>query len=115
MSLRRHARFLAALAAGLAVGALTRRHDLPLRMLLAGDTFFLLYLLLTAAYLAEATASHLRERAARADEGLPLIVLVTLAAAGLNVGRHLPAAPADGRAGRRRPAPSRSRASRSAG
>ena len=70
MDLRRHARFFVALAAGLAVAVATRGHALPLRMLFAGDTFFLVYLVLTAFYLAEATASHLRERAARADEGL---------------------------------------------
>jgi uncharacterized membrane protein len=86
MSYRRHARFLGALAAGAAVGLLTRSLGLPLRMLLAGDTFFIVYLVLTGAYVVGATPSHLRERAERADEGLPLIVLVTVAAAGVSVG-----------------------------
>jgi uncharacterized membrane protein len=85
MDLRRHARFLYALAAGAGVGLATRSLDPPLRILLAGDTFFVAYLLLTAAFVAGATASHLRERAARADEGLPFIILVTVAAAGLSV------------------------------
>ena len=86
MDLRRHARFLLAVAAGLAVAVLTRGQDLPLRMLLAGDTFFLTYLLLTALYLGEATASHLRQRAARADEGLALIIAVSGATVALSLG-----------------------------
>jgi uncharacterized membrane protein len=86
MDLRRHARFLLAVAAGLAVAVLTRGRDLPLRMLLAGDTFLLVYLLLTALYLGEATASHLRQRAARADEGLALIIAVSVATVALSLG-----------------------------
>jgi uncharacterized membrane protein len=85
MDLRRHARFLVAVAAGLVVAAVTRGHDLPLRTLLAGDTFFLTYLALTAVYLGEATASHLRERAARADEGLPLIIAASVATVALSI------------------------------
>jgi uncharacterized membrane protein len=85
MDLRRHARFLHALAAGAGVGLVTPGLGAPPRILLAGDTFFLAYLLLTAAFVAGATASHLRERAAGADEGLPFIILVTVAAAGLSV------------------------------
>lgn len=86
MSYRRHARFLGALAAGAAVGLLTGSLEPALRMLLAGDTFFIVYLVLTGIYVVGATPSHLRERAERADEGLPLIILVTVAAAAVSVG-----------------------------
>lgn len=86
MDVRRHARFYVALAAGLAVGAATPGFAVALRVLLAGDTFFVVYLALTAVFVARADASHLKARAARADEGLPLIVLVTVAAAALSAG-----------------------------
>ena len=86
MNLRHHARFFVALAAGLLVAVVTRGNAMPLRVLLAGDTLFLVYLLLTALQLAEINASHLRERAAGADEGIVLIIFLTLAAAALSIG-----------------------------
>ena len=85
MELRRHGRFFVALGAGLAVGIVTRGYDLPLRMLLAGDTFFLVYLVLTAIFIAETTASHLRQRAARDDEGVAVIVAVSAAIVALSI------------------------------
>lgn len=86
MDVRRHGRFYIALAAGLAVGVATPGLGMALRVLLAGDTFFLVYLALTAVFVARADAAHLRARAAGADEGLPLIVFVTVAAAALSAG-----------------------------
>jgi uncharacterized membrane protein len=82
MNVRRHSRFYVALAAGavaflLPVGPGNLGSDWDLRFLVAGDVFFLLYLVLTGVYLGSATADHLREAAAAADEGLPLILGVT--------------------------------------
>jgi uncharacterized membrane protein len=86
MHFRRHGRFYVALAAGLAVGTVTRGHDLPMRIVLAGDTFFIVYLVLTGLFVADLTASHLRERAAaRADEGLALILVLTVATVALSL------------------------------
>ena len=41
--------------------------------------------MLTALFVAQATAEHLRRRAAAADEGLPLILLVTGAAVAVSL------------------------------
>jgi uncharacterized membrane protein len=85
MNFRRHGRFYVALAAALAVGAVTTGHDLPMRIVLAGDTLFLVYLVLTGLFVARADATHLRARAASADEGLPFILALTAATAGLSL------------------------------
>ena len=95
--------------------ALTRSLEVPLRMLLAGDTFFIVYLVLTGAYVVGATPSHLRERAERADEGLPLIILVTVAVAGLSVGAIFVLISSTGEGGPTPPGSWRWRASRSDG
>lgn len=80
MRLRRHGRFLLAVLIGAGVFAAARGSGTwELRFLLAGNTFFVVYLLQTAGFLAKATAEHLRRRAAAADEGLPLILLSTMA------------------------------------
>jgi uncharacterized membrane protein len=85
MNLRRHGRFYIALAAGAAafllpIGPGNLGVDWDVRFLFAGDVFFLLYLVLTGRFVLRATADHLREGAAAADEGLPLILGVTAAA-----------------------------------
>jgi uncharacterized membrane protein len=81
VNLRRHARFYAALAVGVAAFLLGRRlGSWELRFVVAGDAFFLAYLVLTGVFLARATVEHLRAIAADADEGLPLILLATTAA-----------------------------------
>lgn len=74
---RRHRRFYAAFACGVAAFLATGGMAPDLRFVLAGNAFFAIYLALTAAFLARATADHLREAAANADEGLALILLVT--------------------------------------
>jgi uncharacterized membrane protein len=87
--LPRHARFYVALAVGLAVLAATIAMGFgskALRTLLAGNAFFLAYLVLTALYLGRATAAHLRRAAVADDEGLPLILLLTAVAVALSVG-----------------------------
>ena len=81
MNIRRHGRFLVAIVAGVTVFVVSEPlGPWELSFLVAGSLFFLVYLVLTAGFLARATAEHLRQRAAAADEGLPLILLVTAGA-----------------------------------
>ena len=56
-----------------------------LRIIIAGDVFFVVYLGLTAAYVRRTTAPDLRARAANPDEGLPLILLVTAATVAISL------------------------------
>jgi uncharacterized membrane protein len=73
-----HLRFYVALAIGLAAWA---AGDVlhPLRLLVAGDAFFLTYLASTAWHARHITPAALRERASYEDEGIAIIVAVTLA------------------------------------
>lgn len=82
----RHLRFYAALACGGAAFLVGGGTAPELRMLLSGNVFFLIYLLLTAGYIARATAEHLKQAAANADEGLPLILIVTAGAVLVSIG-----------------------------
>lgn len=81
MRLSHHRRFLVALAVGVAaivVGeVLGRPASRALRLIVGGDAFFLVYLVLTFRYVQKTSAPALRRRAANPDEGLPLILLVT--------------------------------------
>ncbi|BBK42131.1 hypothetical protein STVA_21510 [Allostella vacuolata] len=83
---RHHGRFYSAAlggaAAWLAAGAL----DPPLRFVLAGDVFFAAYLTLTAALAIGAEAEDMRRMAEYEDEGIAVIILLTLAAIGLSLG-----------------------------
>ena len=87
MDLHRHGRFYAALVCGaIAFAAGGRLGSWELRFVVAGNLFFLAYLLLTAGFVARATTEHLRRRAAEADEGLPLILLATGGAVVVSLG-----------------------------
>jgi uncharacterized membrane protein len=82
----RHGRFLIALALGVAVVALTAgAMPLPERGLVAFDTFALTYLLLTFWRVGRITSSVLRRKAETDDEGMPLIVLLTMGAVGASI------------------------------
>lgn len=90
-SIRRHAlhhgRFYFASLVGLAVWlSMSQTADLPIRFSLAGDAAFLVYLVLTVAFMIRLTPEHLRLRADYEDEGIGLIVAITLAAIFLNIG-----------------------------
>lgn len=90
-SIRRHAlhhgRFYFASLVGLAVWlSMPQSADLPIRFSLAGDAAFLVYLVLTVAFMIRLTPEHLRLRADYEDEGIGLIVAITLAAIFLNIG-----------------------------
>jgi uncharacterized membrane protein len=79
MRLRRHGRFLLALAAGLGAGLAAVRLGPALRFLLGFDVFFAVYLVLTGLVAVRSTADELRRSAAEEDEGLALILPVIAA------------------------------------
>lgn len=75
--LRRHARFYAALAGGLAAFLLGSGLPPATRLLVAGDVFFAIYLVLILWFARAMTPARLRSRARWADEGLPIIFGIT--------------------------------------
>lgn len=79
-----HGRFYVALAIGLVVLASTWQQ--PVYLPLAGDVFFGVYVALMAVLTPRATAEELRRRACYEDEGIVLIVIITLAAITLSIG-----------------------------
>ena len=81
-----HKRFYIAAALGILIWTLTRMLGLPVHVAVAGDAFFLVYLLSMLGMAHRATPSEMRARAAVKDEGIVLIVLITLAAIGLSLG-----------------------------
>jgi uncharacterized membrane protein len=78
----RHIRFYSALGCGLiAFGvAASLRHAYPL--LVAGDVFYLVFLTLCVAMIAGQSAANLRLRAKSQDEGIAIVLLITLATMG---------------------------------
>ena len=84
--LRHHTRFYAGALLGVALWfALGGSASGPIAVVIAGDAFFGLYLVWTAILARHVTADSFRHRADIDDEGLPLIVLITMIAAGLGV------------------------------
>jgi len=81
-----HKRFYASAALGVLTWTLARMFNLPEHLAVAGDTFFGVYLLSMLGMAQRSTPSEMRTRAAVRDEGITLIVLMTLAAIGLSVG-----------------------------
>ena len=78
--IRHHARFYIAALAGIAVALAAWNLRWPLQPLLGGDAFFFIYLALMARLAIQITPDGLRRRASVEDEGIPLIVILTLAA-----------------------------------
>lgn len=58
----------------------------PLRMVVAGDGFFLVYLVITAVFMTRLTPEGMRKRADFEDEGIVVIVCLTIAAISLSLG-----------------------------
>jgi uncharacterized membrane protein len=85
-TLRRHARFLAALAVGLAIWALVALPpDSPMRALMAVNGFFVAYLGLMLRLTLTTTVDDLRRHAAADDEGSVVIVLLAIAVVGISL------------------------------
>jgi uncharacterized membrane protein len=83
--LKHHARFYAALAAGIGIWVATGSLDAPPRFAAAGDAFYAIYLISTAILAFPATANDLRKRATYEDEGIILIAVITLGATVLSL------------------------------
>jgi uncharacterized membrane protein len=94
---RHHGRFYLALAIGAAVFLLTGAAALPLRFAAAGDTFCGVYLIATMMQAGRGTPHLLRQRATYEDEGMILIVVITLAAVALSVTTMVSLLNAEGR------------------
>jgi len=84
--LKHHVRFYSAALLGVLVWLGTTSLAPFLRILLAGDAFFLAHLLTMAVLLSRSTQTTFRERAAQEDDGLPLIALITITAIALSLG-----------------------------
>src|SRR5215510_4682296 len=78
--IRHHARFYIAALAGIAAALAAWNLRWPLQPLLGGDAFFFIYLALMARLAIQITPDGLRKRASVEDEGIPLIVILALAA-----------------------------------
>ncbi len=85
--LRHHARFYVALLAGVVVWfATTGLFAIPLRLSIAGDSAYALYLAIMFTNMVPLKPDHLRKRSEYEDEGILLIFLITLAAVVLSLG-----------------------------
>lgn len=77
MMLVGHKRFYAALLSGvIAFFLASAAPRWEMRLLVAANVFFVLYVALTLFFVIRASADHLKRGAAEADEGLPIVLLV---------------------------------------
>lgn len=83
--LKHHARFYWSLAIGVAVWAVTASLANSLRLAAAGDCFYGAYLIWTSAQTSRLTGNELRRHATYEDEGVILIVMITLGAVVLSL------------------------------
>jgi uncharacterized membrane protein len=74
----RHIRFYSALVCGIAAWAICRMFDNDAALLAGGDVFYLVFLALCVPLLGQKT-SDLKKRARSEDEGIAVVVLITLA------------------------------------
>lgn len=82
---RHHSRFYLSALSGIVVWAATWPLDRQMRLVLAGDVFYLAYLTSMAVLADRITIAEMRKRSAVEDEGGTLIVLITLAMIGFNL------------------------------
>jgi len=86
LHLKHHPRFYSAALLGVLVWLGTASLEPFMRILLAGDAFFLAHLLAMAVLLSRSSRATFRRRAEEEDDGLPLIALITIAALTLSLG-----------------------------
>jgi len=86
LHLKHHPRFYSAAVLGVLVWLGTAPLEPFMRILLAGDAFFLAHLLAMAVLLSRQSSATYRRRAEQEDDGLPLIALITIAALALSLG-----------------------------
>ena len=84
---RRHRHFLTAFAAGLLLGALALGGGLRMgdSLLVAANSFFLIYILLMLQFARRVSPDDLRRHAELSDEGVPMIAALALGAVGLSL------------------------------
>ena len=82
---RHHIRFYLAIVLGVLVWAPLASLDVRFSLVAAGDCFFAAYLIAAGLFVRRATPEDIRERARYADEGIIVIVLITLAAVVLSL------------------------------
>ena len=80
-----HGRFYAAVGLGAAVYVSFLLLNGPAPLAAAGDAFFLSYLVVGGWMLAHSTPENLKARAAREDEGILIVVTITLVVIAINV------------------------------
>lgn len=78
-AIARHLRFYIALACGLLAFAAAHAAGLDVAVLAGGDVFYLVFLTLCALTIVRQQAVDLKKRAGNEDEGIAIVVLVTLA------------------------------------
>lgn len=83
---RHHGRFYVSVLCGMAVWLLPIPQIDDLRIPLSGATFFLVYLASSIALAGSLTTEDLRKKANIEDEGIVVIVLITLAVIALSIG-----------------------------
>lgn len=86
LHLRHHIPFYAAAVLGVLVWLATQPLAPFMRILLAGDAFFLAHLLAIAVLLSTSSEGTFRRRAEQEDDGIGLIALITIAALTLSLG-----------------------------
>ncbi|HEX2759647.1 MAG TPA: hypothetical protein VHM27_03995, partial [Rhizomicrobium sp.] len=74
----RHIRFYSALVCGIAAWAICRMFDNDAALLAGGDVFYLVFLGLCLVMIAGQKAADLKARAKTEDEGIAIVVLITL-------------------------------------
>jgi uncharacterized membrane protein len=74
----RHGRFYIAMACGLATGLAAWRLGFDAPLLAAGDVFYLVFLVLCAVMVARQKTADLKRRAKSQDEGIAIVLLITL-------------------------------------
>jgi uncharacterized membrane protein len=85
LHIRHHVRFYAAVLLGLAVWAALGALASSLRLVAAGDCFFGVYLATAGLFMLQTTPADIRQRARYADEGIVIIVVLTLVAVVLSL------------------------------
>lgn len=78
----RHGRFYSALLCGCVAALAARQMGFAVPLLAGGDVFYLVFLLLVAALVARMRPGDLKRRAKREDEGIAIVLLITLATIG---------------------------------
>ena len=83
---RHHWRFYSSVLFGILVWLLPLSETMGIRVSLGGTTFFLIYLASSMALARSLTTEDLREKATFEDEGIVVIVIITLAVISLSLG-----------------------------